>query len=285
MIYTYKGRRRWPRRTSARDRFRADFLAQRVAHSAIILPTRRCERISLKNVIEPRESVRYQLMNLAPCDGTTPGALRGWRRGGACLSKVSAGPDNGRGVRRISKRTKIKNDPVRARERKRGRRKRKDFSSFSPPSAPSSVCCVPARCPSDCPSSLFILTAFYPGGMINGFTEAPRYLSLSLFLSPRPSSDPLPSIHRSACLSSTRARAEFSGFLRAGLSCSPGMAIVRHRYTPFLCPRCIALISRRHETERLTGRKIRLQRSPAIGRDGHIFKIQGTVRIISVINF
>lgn len=86
------------------------------------------------------------------------------------------------------------------RERGSGRRKRKDFLSFSLflLSASSSVCCVPARCPSDCPSSLFILTAFYPSRMINGFTEAPRYLPL------HPSSDPTLRSFRSTRLASTR---------------------------------------------------------------------------------
>lgn len=115
---------------------------------------------------------------------------------------------------------------------------------------------LPARCPSDCPSSLFILTAFYPGGMINGFTEAPRYLSPSpspFLLLQTPHQTPPFKVAVSlppACID------EFSGFLRARLSPSPpSMAIVYDTYssTPFLYLRCIALISRRHEMERLSG--------------------------------
>lgn len=113
---------------------------------------------------------------------------------------------------------------------------------------------LPARCPSDCPSSLFILTAFYPGGMINGFTEAPRYLSPSpLLLLQTPHQTPPFKV----AVSLPPARIdEFSGSLRARLSPSPpSMTIVYDTYssTPFLCLRCIALISRRHEMERLSG--------------------------------
>jgi len=142
----------------------------------IILPTQRCERISLKNVIELGNHV-LSVNESGPVrrnDACRP-------RGGGLSLESLRGPWQWRGVRRISKRTKIKNDPrAHARERGNGRRKRKDFFSFSLflLSALSNVCCVPARCPSDCPSSLFNLTAFYPGRMINGFTEAPRYLPL-----------------------------------------------------------------------------------------------------------
>lgn len=75
------------------------------------------------------------------------------------------------------------------------RNERKSFLSLSlwPPA------CL-ARRPSDCLSSLFILAAFYPAGMINGFTEA----SLS--------STPL--CPETSTSNSTRS---FSAFLRAGL--------------------------------------------------------------------
>lgn len=130
-----------------------------------------------------------------------------------------------------------------AREEADGERGKTLLSSFLfLLSAPSSVCCVPARCPSDCPSSLFILTTFYPGGMINGFTEAPRYLPL------HPSSDPTLRSFPKHPVSFPLARiGEFSAFLRARLSLSRSLsiAIVRHWYTSFLCSRCIALISRR----------------------------------------
>lgn len=79
------------------------------------------------------------------------------------------------------------------------RNERKSFLSLSLFLSPWPPACL-ARRPSDCLSSLFILAAFYPAGMINGFTEA----SLS--------STPL--CPETSTSNSTRG---FSAFLRAGL--------------------------------------------------------------------
>lgn len=95
--------------------------------------------------------------------------------------------------------SKRKRERERERERQQGnsdrRKERKDSFASLPLSA-----YMPAILPSNCPSSLFILAAFYPAGMINGFTEA----SLS--------STPLPPGARQQ--HNTRG---FSAFLRAGL--------------------------------------------------------------------
>jgi len=145
--------------------------------------------------------VCYQLMNLALCDGTTPGGP-----GKRPVSRKS--PWALTMARRPTNFEKDKNKKwscvlalTLAREEADGERGKAPLLSLSLLllSAPSSVCCVPARCPSDCPSSLFILAAFYPGGMINGFTEAPRYLPL------HPSSDPTPRSFRRIRPCSTRA--------------------------------------------------------------------------------
>lgn len=141
-----------------------------------------------------------------------------------------------------------------ARERGSGRRKRKDlFSSFLfLLSAPSSVCCVPARCPSDV---RLLFSSLLPFIRVEWLMGSRRHRGICLFTPHRtPPFDP-----SEVPVSLPLARiGEFSAFLRARLSLprSLSMAIVRHWYTPFLCPRCIALISRRHEMERLTGRKV-----------------------------
>jgi len=59
--------------------------------SMIILPTQRCGRISLKNVIEPG---RNRVLSVNESGPVRRNDARG-PRGGDPVSRVSAGPDNG----------------------------------------------------------------------------------------------------------------------------------------------------------------------------------------------
>jgi len=83
---------------------------------------------------------------------------------------------------------------ARARPRARQRAVEREEETSSSPALPlsfqllpASAGCVPARWPSDCPSSLFILAAFYPSGMINGFMRRHR----GIFHPAAPSFEPL----------------------------------------------------------------------------------------------
>lgn len=177
-------------------------VSQQVSKSLAVASSR--GGISFSTTERPKKESCYQLMNLLPVEmsaGRTSGSVSSERVSLSLSSLV--GPDN-RSVRRISKRGKIKNDPSgavaeeeKAIEAKQRQKERKEELSLSLSLWPPA--CL-ARRPSDCLSSLFILAAFYPAGMINGFTEA----SLS--------STPL--CPETSTSNSTRS---FSAFLRAGL--------------------------------------------------------------------